>query len=618
MQIHNLKYDTEASVKVNNSAWLPISTGNVTLQGNAAAMGGIGGGFHTLQLTMNLPAGTVIAGPNTITFQFNVTDGVSSGFRVLAFNIQSAGSNLVPASQFVNDDPNNWQPPSTAASDIAAGLALYQGASLTSSFTGSPQPIKAHCSDCHTIDGRDLKYFNYSNGSIEARAMFHGLTAQQGTQIASYIRSLNLPNPGMPWNPPYQPGPGLDSQPVANWAAGAGVDAVLEADSQMEQYLVPGGSTAAWAATSYLDQREIPIMMQLPDWNAWLPVIHPMDAFGSSFTNSKFNTLLPALRANLSPNSTTAYTYALQHGYFNNWFESETSFLVPIITNPSWTPTLKTEVYSAAQWEQVKFWEVNQDFGLEGMPQVPFGSAADVRGWYGNTAFITSPNMLKIPFGPGIGNGSQVVRDYLALVWYQVQLILNDGQGQESGHNPIDFGYVFGFVRDVFAVDASVPASMLELEWNIKALQEFTLSGIGPQAGDGNQSAGWNPSNTSPFASVGGAWQPLWSATSPATEATLLQALTQVWFAQASKYTPQQYYAGGWASATQNPATINTDDTFGGQVWYTLPRLRFYGVNASVTDQVAAWAATIWPEGNWTLNDAATCTSVTDCTSDSN
>ena len=231
MQIHNLKYDTEASVQVNNSAWLPISTGSVTLLGNAAAFGGIGGGFHTLQMTLNLPAGAVTSGTNTITFRFNGTDGVTSGFRVLAFNIQSAGSNLLPSSLFVNDNPNNWQPPSTAASDIAAGLALYQGAALTGPTTG---PIQAHCSDCHTIDGRDLKYFNYSNNSIEARAVFHGLTAQQGAQIASYIRSLNLPNPGMPWNPPYQPGPGLDSQPVTNWAAGAGLDAVLDNDGQMQ------------------------------------------------------------------------------------------------------------------------------------------------------------------------------------------------------------------------------------------------------------------------------------------------------------------------------------------------------------------------------------------------
>ena len=132
MTIHGLRSDSEASVQVNNSAWLPISTGNVTLLGNAAAYGGIGGGFHTLQMTMNLPAGAVTGGSNTITFRFNQTDGRVSGFRVLAFNIQtSSGTLLIPASTFVQDDPNTWQPPSTLASDISAGQTLWRTAALS-------------------------------------------------------------------------------------------------------------------------------------------------------------------------------------------------------------------------------------------------------------------------------------------------------------------------------------------------------------------------------------------------------------------------------------------------------------------------------------------------------
>ena len=63
------------------------------------------------------------------------------------------------------------------------------------------------------------------------RSRFHGLSEQQGQQIASYIRSLPVPSPGRPWNPPYQPGPGLDAQPVVNWAAGAGLAWVLDNDS---------------------------------------------------------------------------------------------------------------------------------------------------------------------------------------------------------------------------------------------------------------------------------------------------------------------------------------------------------------------------------------------------
>jgi hypothetical protein len=610
MQIHNLKYETEASVQVNNSAWLAISTSTVTLLGNAAAFGGIGGGFHTLEMTLNLPAGVVTTGTNSITFRFNGTDNVTSGYRVLGFNIQSGGSNLIPSSAFVLDDPNNWQPPSTAASDIAAGQTLWHTAALTAPGMGA---IKAHCADCHSEDGRDLKYFNYSNNSIVVRSEFHGLTAAQGNQIASYIRSLNVPNPGRPWNPPYQPGPGLDSQPVANWAAGAGLGAVLDNDGEMQQYIAPGGSTAGWSATSYLNPREIPVAFQLPDWNTWLPIIHPMDAFGTSFTTSAFNLNYSILRNTLQPNSVTAYQAALG-GPFDVWFVAAQSFLVPIETNANWDANnLRTAVYSAALWQQVKMWEINQEFGLEGMPQVAFGSKANVRGWYGMTAFNTSPNMLHIPAGTGLGNGSQTVQTYLAFVWYQTQLLLNDGQGKEAGNGPIDFGYVFGFIKNLFVLDAHLPGIMLQLEWQVKSLQAFTLTGVGPDGNPGD--AGWAPTATSMEPLLDNDWQPLWSATSPATQTMFLQAYTQAWFAQASQYTPQQYYAGHWATATDNPAALQFQTTFGGQVWYSPPRLRFFGVDANLTNQIAAWGATIWPQGNWASLDSATCTAVIYCTS---
>jgi mono/diheme cytochrome c family protein len=617
MQIHNLKYDTEASVQVNSSGWLPISTSTVTLQGNGAAFGGIGGGFHTLQMTLNLPAGAVTTGTNTITFRFNATNGIVSGYRVLAFNVQSAGTNLIAASEFVNENPSTWLPPSAAASDIAAGLSLYQGAALTSPLSGSAQAIKAHCSDCHTIDGRDLKYFNYSNNSIQARATFHGLTAQQGNQIASYIRSLNVPNPGRPWNPPYQPGPGLDSQPVTDWSAGAGLDAVLDNDAQMQPYLIPGGSTAGWAATGYVNAREIPIVMQLPDWNSWLPTIHPMDGFGSSFTSSALNLDYPILRSDLVPNSQAAYTTAVfQDSAFMRWIEAAGAFLVPIETaatnNNTWgTGNMRAEVYSVAQWQMVKMWEVNQEFGLEGMPQIPYGAKADVRGWVGNTAFFTSPDMLHIPAGTGIGNGSAAVLDYLSLAWFQAQLILNDGQGTQEGHAPLDFGYSSSFVRNVFVEDAGLPGIMLELEWEVKSLQEFTLTGLLPSAADVD---GWNPSATSMENLVDYNWLPLWSATSPALRTTLLQAYAQSWFNQASQYTPQEFYTGTWATATDNPANLFFETTFGGEIWYSLPRLRFFGVDSSLTDEISAWAAKIWPKGNWSLNNSATCTTVNACT----
>jgi hypothetical protein len=246
------------------------------------------------------------------------------------------------------------------------------------------------------------------------------------------------------------------------------------------------------------------------------------------------------------------------------------------------------------------------------MTQVPFGAKGNLRGWIGNPAFDASPDVLHIPPGAGLANGTQAAADYLTLAWFQVQLILNDGQGTEQGHNPIDFSYASDFVKNVFAENAQVPGIMLELEWQIKALQEFTLTGLLPSA---PYTGGWNPQATSMEPLVDPNWMSLWSATSASTEATFLTAYTQAWFNQASQYTPQEYYTGGFASATANPATLFFETPFGGQLWYSLPRLRMFGVSATLTDQISAWAAKIWPLGNWSLNNAATCTSIDVCTS---
>jgi hypothetical protein len=294
MQIHNLAYADMVSVQINGSDWMPLNNSTVAINGPGKSYGGIGGGFSTLTVTLPLSRPVVEDGANTIRFSFNGSDGMASGFRVLSFNLRDrSGKPVLAPDTFVEEDPNLWEPPLKDSNSISAGAALWQSATLMANdLPGAPR-IRAHCADCHAQDGRDLKYFSFSNASIVARSRFHGLSEMQGKQIASYIRALQVPSPGRPWNPPYQPGPGLDAQPVANWAAGAGLVWVLDDDSATLPYLF-GGSGAlpitreVFRPDSNLNAREIPIALQLPDWNHWLPLVHPLDAWGASFSSSDF------------------------------------------------------------------------------------------------------------------------------------------------------------------------------------------------------------------------------------------------------------------------------------------------------------------------------------------
>ena len=144
-------------------------------------------------MTMNLPAGVVQSGANTINFRFNQTDGRVSGFRVLAFKFKPPMEpSSSPTRLLSTTIPIRWQPPSTAASDIAAGQTLWRTAALTIPVSprAGPQPILAHCTDCHAQDGRDLKYFNYSNNSIQTRAVVpwaDSAAGQSDRQLHSHI-----------------------------------------------------------------------------------------------------------------------------------------------------------------------------------------------------------------------------------------------------------------------------------------------------------------------------------------------------------------------------------------------------------------------------------------------
>ena len=80
LQVHGLEYETQASVRVNSGSAIAINSFNVILTGLGQNYGGIGGGFHTLTMTVALPVNAVVQGANTVTFQFLGTDGISSGF----------------------------------------------------------------------------------------------------------------------------------------------------------------------------------------------------------------------------------------------------------------------------------------------------------------------------------------------------------------------------------------------------------------------------------------------------------------------------------------------------------------------------------------------------------
>ena len=628
LQIHGLRYADQASVQVNASAWIPLNNNTVTIAEPGKSFGGIGGGFSTLEMTLPLSKGTVAAGANTIRFRFSQTDGFTSAYRVLAWNfLTSEGRKILPHEDFAEDAPETWKPPLPDAASIQAGRELWYSASLVASSRPNSLKMRAHCADCHAQNGRDLKYFNFSNDSIVDRSRFHGLSKVQGEQIASYIRSLNFPSPGRPWNPPYQPGPGVDEQAISNWAAGAGLSAVLEQDTDALPYLLSKhGAPVSEAAANptgtspnlrdlagkitpeifrpdgNLNAREIPIALQLPDWSQWLPRIHPKDAWGEAFTQSEFAALydgetIAGSKGKTGANSSLRKLLAAARpadrdirpvvGGFAQWSQARRTFLKRYVEGKTaWSPALTDKVYSTQLWQLAKTWEMMQEFGLEERGRDFFGTSADSRTWFNSIPAETAPSTVQIPDGPAGVGGSALTNEYFSASWYELQIILNSGNHQHRDRSPVDWVYVIGRFRDLHEqTHQAEPARLLVAV--IKALQSTD-----PRLGPEDFSKGWRPDqNVDPRIMISPVWAPIFQPLPTEVHRALTASLLAAWMDKNAQYPIEKYLPMGTPRHAY-AAPHSYGEITGGKVWEASQQFRDAGVAPELLRRLQQWGVT--------------------------
>jgi len=625
LQIHGLRYSDQASVQVNASAWMPLNNNTVSVAEPGRSFGGIGGGFSTLVMTLTLPNEAVVRGGNTIRFRFNHTDGFVSSYRVLAWNFLTIeGKKILPPDTFAEDRPEDWRPPLPDDASIESGRELWRTASLTASSLPNSPGIQAHCADCHAQDGRDLKYFNFSNSSIVARSRFHGLSKLQGEQIASYIRSLPFPNPGRPWNPPYQPGPGVDEGPVSNWAAGAGMAWVLEHDTDSLPFLVSkqtakltigpahlSGDTTSlhdfegkispdiFRPDGNLNPREIPIALQLPDWSRWLPRVHPKDAWGQTFARSKFAALYDGNTASENNNKVGAkaslrhvlvgaetpdYNMRLVVAAFTQWSQARRAFLRGFVKPKMvWSPELTNKIHSTQLWQLVKTWEMMQEFGLEGRGRDLFRGSSDSRSWCNTVPAETAPSAVHIPDGPfGVG-GSPLTNEYFTASWYELQIILNSGNHRHRDRAPVDWVYLIGRFIDLYDQTRQPEPTRL-LVAVTKALQSTN-----PRLGPDDLREGWRPDeNVDPRIMINRTWAPLFAPLPIEVHQALTTSLLTAWMDKNQHYPVAQFLPLGLP-----PRTYTTHpgygDISGGKVWEAAEKFRRAGVPVELVRRLQEW-----------------------------
>ena len=419
----------------------------------------------------------------------------------------------------------------------------------------------------------------------------------------------------------YQPGPGLDSRPGASgpqdsikeWAAGAGVDAVLTSDQQLLPYIFPGGTPTAAALNpdiAYHNIREIPQPFQFLDWNHWLPQVHPMDSYSDWENNPGVNGYY-ALRGDLDGGADFA---GVVEPAWQNFQQQiliyEGNKVTPLSNANAFTPVTSRQVYSTAQWTMVKLWELMNEFNLQdqahnevfvgtgvGLP----ANITEPRGWWSDVPFRTSPHILHLPLTDDRGIINEKYTNLLADSWYRLQFVLYSHR-YAPGNEPIDFPYSWAFIHGT-GQQTGEPVA-LQLLLGIQKSAEMRTPGVGP---DQWNNTGWSPAgltDVSSFALPDSAQ--VWSGET-GIQAQVSNALLGAWMAKNLQYPTTAYWgATPETGALVDPTAIPNGVAFYGPIfddklWSMIPHYRSFGVDESLLQSIINWTQTLYPKGAWDL-----------------
>lgn len=476
----------KASIRINGGSWVDVNNQNATCEEPEESIGCITGPYHTIRFRIPISKfGHLQNGSNTIDFRFNyASPDVSTGYRILGVELERGdGSDAIDGTEFTWDDPAEWRAPDgyNNESAVQAGRDLWHQRNLLVDHWDGPQ-IKASCADCHARNGRDLQYFAFSNESIVARSRFHDLSEEQGKQIAAYIRSIELKKedgstyapPGRPWEPPYQPGPtalatrdendprtagqSFDVIDQQYWAAGAGLDWVFDDDAETYPYLFPGGPSYDDVDPEQrkLNMRTLPLALQMPDWNEWLPVHHPLDAF-DDFTNPSDGS------GPCTAGGQQAWSYYNDHvvdisastpardveTHVNRFFRRTDRFRS--CNDPVSQVDEGMARTSTMQWAAVKTWEMLHTNALEDLGPELYEHGEPLS-WPGSVRVIfnIAPHIIKYPDSgneQAKGPRKGLTDVYYDTAWYQQQMTLNSGHNYHTGLRPVDWKYHFEHIQ---------------------------------------------------------------------------------------------------------------------------------------------------------------------------
>jgi hypothetical protein len=407
-------------------------------------------------------------------------------------------------------------------------------------------------------------------------------------------------------------------------AAGAGLEAVLETDDETRAHLFPDGINAASiGADQTLNLRELPIALQLPDWNRWLPEIHPVDVWGDYFLATTpvdgsdgdsygdvlghYDILVYRLETEgvqslIDRNKLTGLvkdfsgagvTYFLQNDY-GGGLQNMPGGMAPEVG--------KTSI---RRWTNVKLWEVHNSFELDGRAPEIYGTYGEARSWLGahRQMFDLSPH-LSADVPGGFAYQTPIAGQTESKQWYQLQSIVNAGNRAGYPTRPVDWNYHpmgTGYFENSGALTHPY---RIAAAW-IKLIQLF--HNLDRPFGD-LEEAYVRQAHPALWADMGS-----FKGLAPQERADLFSAILSAYMDKVEMHEVTEWNRpagantpGRWEPASYVPSTVQGTWSYlhmqglYADLWYTMiPYFRADGVHNAVLTRMIDWGEAMWPLGNW-------------------
>lgn len=582
-----------------------------------------------------------VTSPTTFTFTISEADGKLPETK--AYTGVFVAKALIDPDSFTQIDPTTFTAPAGSNAVTGAALANAENSLLDPFYPG--QNIKAACTSCHWAGLRDLKRMGFSNQSIIVRSMFHGLSEQQGKDIAAYVRANTGTTVGRPYNPPFQPCPAADTVDARDWPFACSYKDILPYDIGMWEGLFGSdGVSAADFAPNLSDSRawrNQRIHLPLIDWSQWLPAIHPMDSYGRAefsgvagypyWPTSGIKVAYDELRSAYTgkcptptcanENDATGNPGAVNY-YKERWSKLGGRALTVYKTgNPGGAcaggfppdfdcvangdTTLQNDLvrigYSGAQWSATKMLEIVDEFDLAryGTSYYPDAGTGRVIPWSG--AFTQSPNLLRIIKSngiPGLEDGTPAAEKFISMQWYQLAAVLNPNTNIWGFDtiSPLDVGYTHGYFKDLYYT-GGVRVPFLTVQW----MQQNFRRLINRVPDGSNSQSSWRGLDlinitmiTSPDHSPN--WTAVQASERQATHSSVTDAVSTAFWNMVggltSNGTGGTFTTGQWSYWNGNTWTntnlgVAGNNTLGGAMWHTLIYGQAAGVNLTTRQLIA-------------------------------